>query len=47
MSQVLSGILVIVGIVLLVINRNKNDGMRGRTFRKTYRPMKKKKAKKA
>lgn len=46
-SQVLSGILVIVGIVLLVINRNKNDGMRGRTFRKTYRPMKKKKAKKA
>ena len=45
-SQLLSAILMVVGIVMLVINRNKNDGMRGRKFEKTYRPMKKK-AKKA
>ena len=45
-SQMLSAVLVVVGVALLVINRNKNDGMRGRTFQKTYRPMKKK-AKKA
>ena len=46
-SQVLSAILMIVGIALLIINRNKNDGMRGRTFKVTYRPIKKKSKKKA
>ena len=42
-SQALSGLLVIAGIILLVVNRNKNDGMRGREFKKTYRATKKRK----
>ena len=36
-SQLLSAILVVAGIILLVINRNKNDGMRGRKFTKVYK----------
>ena len=42
-SQALSAVLVIVGIALLVINRNHNDGMLGRDFKKTYRPKRQKK----
>ena len=41
-SQLLSAILVIVGIVLLIVNRKKNDGMKGRTFEKKYKKAKKK-----
>ena len=44
-SQLLSAILVIVGIILLIVNRKKNDGMKGRTFEKTYKKSKKKSAK--
>lgn len=40
-SQLLSAILVIVGIVLLIVFRNKNDGMKGRTFEKKYKKAKK------
>ena len=40
-SQLLSVVLVIVGIILLIVNRKKDDGMKGRTF-----PKKAKKAKK-
>ena len=43
-SQALSAVLVIVGIVLLVINRNNNDGMRGRQFKTYYKKTKRKKA---
>lgn len=40
-SQVLSAVLVLAGIILLIINRKKNDGMKGRKFTKTYRKSKK------
>lgn len=40
-SQLLSAILVLAGILLLVINRHKNDGMQGRTFTKQYKKSKK------
>lgn len=40
-SQLLSAVLVIVGIILLIVNRKKDDGMKGRTF-----PKKDKKSKK-
>lgn len=33
-SQLLSAALVIVGIILLIVNRKKDDGMKGRTFPK-------------
>ena len=42
-SQLLSVVLMITGIVLLVVNRHKNDGMQGRTFTKTYKSKKSKK----
>ena len=41
-SQLLSAILVVVGLLLLFINRHKNDGMQGRKFTKTYKKSKKK-----
>lgn len=40
-SQLLSALLVIAGIVLLIINRNKNDNMKGRTYTKTYKKSRK------
>lgn len=40
-SQALSAILMITGIVLLIVNRKKDDGMKGRTFTKTYKRSKK------
>lgn len=40
-SQALSAILVIVGIVLLIVNRKKDDGMKGRTFEKKRKKSKK------
>ena len=40
-SQALSAILMIAGIVLLIVNRKKDDGMKGRTFTKTYKRSKK------
>ena len=45
-SQVLSAVLVVVGIVMLIVKRNKDDGMRGRVFEKKIKT-KKKRAKKA
>lgn len=42
-SQALSAILLLAGILLLVINRHKDDGMRGRSY---DRPARKKSAKK-
>ncbi|WP_407386045.1 prolipoprotein diacylglyceryl transferase [Ruminococcus sp.] len=33
-SQALSAVLVIVGVILLILNRKKDDGMKGRTFTK-------------
>ena len=39
-SQVLSAVLVIVGIILLIVNRKKNDGMKGRTFPKRHKKSK-------
>ena len=36
-SQALSAVLVIVGIVLLIVNRKKDDGMKGRVFEKTFK----------
>jgi len=33
---------VVVGLLLLFINRHKNDGMQGRKFTKTYKKSKKK-----
>ena len=42
-SQVLSAVLVIVGIILLIVNRNQNDGMRGRKYHRAKKnPAKKK-----
>ncbi|MBQ3330548.1 MAG: prolipoprotein diacylglyceryl transferase [Ruminococcus sp.] len=40
-SQALSAVLVIAGIILLIVNRKKNDGMKGRKFEKTYKKSKK------
>ena len=40
-SQALSAVLVIVGIILLIVNRKKNDGMKGRIFPKQRRKSKK------
>ena len=40
-SQALSAVLVLVGIILLIVNRKKNDGMKGRTFTKSYKKSKK------
>ncbi|MBQ3285511.1 MAG: prolipoprotein diacylglyceryl transferase [Ruminococcus sp.] len=40
-SQVLSAVLVIVGVILLIVNRKKNDGMKGRKFEKQYKKSKK------
>ena len=40
-SQALSLILVIVGVILLIVNRKKDDGMRGRTFTTTHKKSKK------
>lgn len=40
-SQVLSAVLVIIGIVLLIVNRKKDDGMKGRTFPKCRKKSKK------
>lgn len=40
-SQLLSAILVLAGVILLIVNRNKNDGMQGRKFTKTYKKSKK------
>ena len=40
-SQALSAVLVIAGVILLIVNRRKNDGMKGRTFQKTYKKSKK------
>ena len=34
-SQVLSAFLMLLGVILLIANRKKNDGMRGRKFSKT------------
>ena len=45
-SQVLSAVLVVVGVVLLIVNRKKDDGMRGRVFEKNIKT-KKKRTKKA
>lgn len=40
-SQALSAVLVLAGIILLIVNRKKNDGMKGRTFTKTYKKSRK------
>ncbi|MBQ9680093.1 MAG: prolipoprotein diacylglyceryl transferase [Ruminococcus sp.] len=40
-SQALSAALVLAGIILLIVNRKKNDGMKGRKFTKTYKKSKK------
>lgn len=40
-SQALSVALVLAGIILLIVNRKKNDGMKGRKFIKTYKKSKK------
>lgn len=40
-SQALSAVLVLAGIILLIVNRKKNDGMKGRKFTKTYQKSKK------
>ena len=40
-SQALSAVLVIAGIILLIVNRKKNDGMKGRKFEKHYQKSKK------
>ena len=39
-SQALSAVLVVVGVILLIVNRHKNDGMQGRTFEKKYKKKK-------
>ena len=44
-SQVLSAVLVIVGVILLIINRKKDDGMKGRTFEKKDKKSKKERVK--
>lgn len=41
-SQALSAILVLIGIALLIINRNRNDGMRGRRYSYNNKHAKKK-----
>ena len=41
-SQALSAVLVIAGFILLILSRNKNDGMKGRKFEKIYKKSKKK-----
>lgn len=40
-SQALSAVIFVAGIVLLIINRKKNDGMRGRKFTRKYQKSKK------
>ena len=40
-SQALSAVLVLAGIILLIVNRKKNNGMKGRKFTKTYKKSKK------
>ena len=40
-SQALSAVLFIVGIVLLIVNRKKDDGMRGRSHQKNHTKSKK------
>lgn len=45
-SQLISVVMVVTGVILLIVNRNKDDGMRGRKFEKVVRT-KKKRAKKA
>ncbi len=40
-SQLLSAILLLIGLLLLIINRHKNDGMQGRKYTKTYKKSKK------
>lgn len=40
-SQALSAALFLLGIILLIVNRRKNDGMKGRKFTKTYKRSKK------
>ncbi|MBQ3264387.1 MAG: prolipoprotein diacylglyceryl transferase [Ruminococcus sp.] len=39
-SQALSAVLVLTGIILLIVNRKRNDGMRGRKFEKNYKKSK-------
>ena len=41
-SQLVSAVIFIAGLLLLFINRHKNDGMQGRKFTKTYKKSKKK-----
>ena len=41
-SQLVSAVIMLAGIILLFINRHKNDGMQGRTFKRSYKKSKKK-----
>ena len=41
-SQVISAVMVITGLVLLIVNRNKDDGMRGKKYARPARTRKKK-----
>lgn len=41
-SQVISAVMVIVGVTLLIVNRNKNDGMRDKKYTRPVRSRKKK-----
>ena len=40
-SQLVSAVIMLAGIILLFINRHKNDGMLGRTFKRNYKKSKK------
>lgn len=40
-SQLVSAVIMLAGIILLFINRHKNDGMQGRTFKRNYKKSKK------
>lgn len=41
-SQALSAVLLVIGVIMLIINRKKDDGMRGRSFPKQEKKSKKK-----
>ena len=40
-SQLVSAVIMVIGLILLFINRHKNDGMQGRTFKRQYKKSKK------
>ena len=42
-SQALSAVLVLVGLILLIVNRNRNDGMRGRKYSRSGKKTSRKK----